>query len=157
MLSMTSALADDAAAGWSRKSDGTYVHDLSGIACAPDVAGYTFKRLDGPSAPNFEGVCVYEKGSEAGLIRVRRYQAGVGETPLAIQNDEGLMHPDSSQGHIVSAFRAGPGPVVDGIPSFQMVMTSIARGYLFDCIARHTEKSMPPQEFALACMKLRGG
>jgi hypothetical protein len=45
---------------------------------------------------------------------------------------------------------------VDGVSTSQMVITSVAKGYLFDCIARHTDTGMPPQEFALACTKLGG-
>lgn len=153
-----SALADDVPAGWARAADGTYTHVASGIACPAEIKGYRFKRLDGPVAPNMEGVCTYENGNgETGLVRVRRYVEGVGETPLAIQNDYGLMHPNTSNGgKMVGAFRGGPGPVVDGVQTYQIVLTNVAKGFLIDCIARHAEKSQPPTDFAFACQKAAG-
>jgi hypothetical protein len=159
LLIAPAARADELSAGWSRAADGAFTHTQSGVTCPSDIKGYAFKALAGPSAPNFEGICSYDNGQgETGLVRVRRYVEGVGETPLAIQNDYGLMHPTMSNGgRVVGAFRGGPGPVVDGVQTYQIVMTTVAKGYLVDCIARHTEKSMPPSDFPLACMKLEGG
>lgn len=159
VLLATAALADDVPAGWSRGGDGTYTHIASGVTCASDVKGYAFKGIQGPSDPNFEGVCTYDDGKgDTGLLRVRRYVEGVGETPMAIQNDYGLMHPQmSGGGQILGAVRGGPGPLVDGVQTYQIVMTTVAKGYLVDCIARHTDKSMPASDFPLACLKLAGG
>ena len=143
---------------WTKDSDGTYTHTASAIRCPSQIAGYAFQSLSGPADPNFEGVCTYTKGGETGLLRVRRYVEGVGETPLAIKNDNGLMHPDMTNGgKIAAAYRGGPGPVVDGVQTLQFVLTFRAKDYLVDCIARHGDKSQPPADFPEACMKLAGG
>jgi hypothetical protein len=158
LMASSAALAQSIPAGWSQ-SENTYTHTASGIACPTDVAGYTFKSIAGPSDPNFDGVCTYDKGgSETGLIRVRHYVDGVGETPMAIQNDYRLMHPDiaGGPGKIMGTVRGGPGPVVDGVQTYQLVLTTIHNGFLVDCISRHTDKSAPPSEFALACNRLMG-
>lgn len=152
-VSAAPALADDTVpVGWSRSADGTYTHDASGVHCPPQIAGYSLKSIEGASDPNFDGICTYEKAQgEIGLLRVRHYVEGVGETPLAIRNDYGLMHPDQSPQKVVSAFRGGPGPVVDGVETTQFVLTSVSNGYLLDCIARHKTKEMPPIDFPQAC------
>jgi hypothetical protein len=150
-------LAGNAQAGWTQGADGTYAHIASGMRCPSEIAHYAFQSFSGPADPNFEGVCTYAKGSESGLLRVRRYVAGAGETPLAVRNDDGLMHADMSNGgKIMAAFRGGPGPVVDGVQTYQFVLTFALKGYLVDCIARHADKSQPPADFTDACMKLAG-
>jgi hypothetical protein len=150
--------SDDNPPGWTRAANGAYTHVASGMTCPLEVKGYRFKALDGPSAPNIEGACTYDNGSgEAGLIRVRRYAEGVGETPLAIQNDYGLMHPNMSNGgKMMGAFRGGPGPVIGGVQTYQIVLTNVVKGFLVDCIARHTDKSQPPIDFAFACQHVAG-
>jgi hypothetical protein len=155
--SAATALADDVPAGWTKGADGSYTHTASAMRCPSEIAGYAFQSFSGPVEPNFEGVCTYAKGDENGLLRVRRYVEGVGETPLAIRNDDGLMHPSQvNGGKIVAAFRAGPGPVVNGTQTHQLVLTFATKGYLVDCIARHTTAAQPPMDFTSACMKLGG-
>ncbi|HEY2034360.1 MAG TPA: hypothetical protein VGH02_11800 [Rhizomicrobium sp.] len=155
-LFTTQAFAQSVPAGWTQNKDG-YVHSASGVRCPASVADYTFKSIEVPSDPGFEGVCTYVKGDgETGLVRVRYYIENVGETPLAIKNDYGLMHPDAAgtPGKIMGAFRGGPGPVVNGTQTYQFVLTTTRNGYLIDCIARHTDKAMPPNDFPFACQKL---
>ena len=157
LFAFGAASADDAApAGWTRGADGTYTHTDSGMRCPTAAVGYAFRKIDGASEPNFLGVCTYDDGSGVtGLIRVRRYVEGVGETPMAIQNDYGLMHPDLGGGKkLMGAVRGGPGPVVDGVLTYQFVMTTVLRGFMVDCIARQTKQGMPPSDFTLYCMKL---
>ena len=154
-----SARADDVPAGWSRAADGTYTHVESGVVCPVDVKGYSLRQVEGPSDPGFLGICSYQNADGvAGLIRIRRYIEGVGETPLAIQNDYGLMHPDVQTGNgigkMVDAFRGGPGPVVDGVQTRQMVTTTVVRGLLVDCIDRQAKEGMPPHDFSDACWSL---
>jgi hypothetical protein len=152
------AMADGVPAGWIKAPDGTYTHTASAMHCPSEIAGFVFQALSVPADPNFEGVCTYTKGDESGLLRVRRYVEGAGETPLAIKNDYGLMHPaQANGGQIVAAYRGGPGPVLDGVQTHQFVLTFATKGYLVDCIARHAAQSMPPMDFADACMKLAGG
>jgi hypothetical protein len=125
------------------------------MTCPVEGAGYAFQRIDGPSEPNFLGVCRYDNGKGiTGLIRIRRYVEGVGETSLAIQNDYGLMHPDLSQGTIVVAFRGGPGPMENGVQTYQFVLTSVRNGFMIDCIARQTVQGMPPDDFTTYCSHL---
>jgi hypothetical protein len=157
-VAASSGCADDVPAGWSRAADGSYIHAASGINCPAELKGYRFKSLDGASAPNFEGVCTYDNGDgETGLIRVRHYVEGAGETPLAIQNDYNLMHPQMSNGGtMVATFRGGPGPVVDGVQTYQIVLTNVMKGFLVDCIARHADKAQPAMDFPLACQHLTG-
>lgn len=155
-LVATQAAAQSLPAGWTQDESG-YTHAASGVHCPSSVADYAFKSLSLPSDQGFEGVCTYANGSgETGLVRVRHYVEGVGETPLAIKNDYSLTHPEDAgtPGKLVETFRGGPGPVVDGAPTFQFVLTALHKGYLIDCIARHADKSMPPKDFPFACQKL---
>jgi len=127
--------------GWTQASDGTYTHTESKIACPKTVGTYEFVRLDGPSAPNLLGVCIYSGGAvRVGEIRVRKFIDGVGETPLAIQNDRSLMGAGPSDApagsKLVSAMRLGPGPEIDGNATSQYVMTSVVGGLLKDCISQ---------------------
>jgi hypothetical protein len=140
--------ADDAAApgnsppnGWSAGADGTYTQVESGVRCPKTVGTYTFVRLDGPSDPNILGVCNYTGGEvRVGEIRVRKFIDGVGETPLAIQNDRGLMGaaplanaPPGAKP--VMVYRVGPGPTVNGNATSQVVLTFVNGGLLVDCIS----------------------
>ena len=143
-LSLPAFAADPAPLpdGWSRGDDGTYTHDKSGVVCPPAKGPYTFVRLDGPSDPGILGVCNYSGGpARIGKIRVRSFIDGVGETPLAIQNDRGLMGMIPVQGvpaggRPVAAYRGGPGPVIDGVQTTQFVLTSVSNGLMVDCITQ---------------------
>jgi hypothetical protein len=93
-------------------------------------------RLEPPADPIL-GVCVYGDDNDVqGLIRIRRYVPGAGETPLAIQNDAKLMVPSQRDPNVVAAFRGGPGPERNGKPTFQVVITFVVGEHLVDCILR---------------------
>ncbi|HEY1711072.1 MAG TPA: hypothetical protein VGG10_22595 [Rhizomicrobium sp.] len=166
-LAGSSALAADPTPasppdGWTRAADGTYAHSESGVICPAAFGPYKFARLDGPSAPTTLGVCVYSGGDvRVGEIRVRKFVDGVGETPLAIQNDRGLMGvapvgnvPAGSKP--VAAMRGGPGPTIDGTATAQLVITSVMGGLMVDCISQ-TKQDKDEQDygfsnFVKACM-----
>jgi hypothetical protein len=132
----TPALPD----GWSTNADGSYVHAQSAVVCAKTVGTYTFVRLDGPAEPNILGTCVYSGGDiRVGKIRVRTFVDGVGETPLAIQNDRLLMgriqYSDVPAGYTPKfGERMGPGPEIEGQRTSQTVITIMQGGLLVDCI-----------------------
>jgi hypothetical protein len=134
--------APSAPGGWTRADDGTYTHTQSGATCPPAVGPYNLIQVDGPSEPGILGVCQYSAGPlRIGKIRVRTFIDGVGETPLAIQNDRSLMGVTPAQGvpptgKLISSFRVGPGPVIDGTPTAQVVITSAINGLLVDCISQ---------------------
>jgi hypothetical protein len=78
--------------GWIAQADGSYAHPQSGVVCAKAIGTYNFVRLDGPSDAGILGVCIYSGGDvRVGEIRVRKFIDGVGDTPLAVRNDRGLM------------------------------------------------------------------
>src|SRR4051812_33747581 len=89
------AYADDAGVtpvGWVKSSDGSFTHTERGFVCKAAINAYTLQRVDGPADPNILGTCVYSGGVDRiGLIRVRKFIDGVGDTPLAVQNDRRLM------------------------------------------------------------------
>jgi hypothetical protein len=158
--------ADDLAAtpaGWTKSADGSYAHSDSGIVCSAKVNAYTLQRVDGPADPNILGTCVYSGGDKRiGLIRIRKFVDGVGETPLAIQNDRGLMGLVPMSGgppgaKPVEAFRSGPGPIVDGTQLGQFVITSVHKGLLSDCISQTTpdqaERDFGFDNFVKSCPK----
>ena len=163
-LSLPALAADPPAApdGWSRADDGTYTHDKSGVVCPPAMGAYTFVRLDGPTDSGILGVCVYSGGPvRVGKIRVRTFIDGVGETPMAIQNDRGLMGLVPIQGmpaggKPVGAFRGGPGPIIDGTETAQLVMTDVKNGLMVDCISQtgrdQAERDFGFNNFLKGCM-----
>jgi hypothetical protein len=140
------AAPDTPPAGWTLGGDGAYTHADTGTACAPAFGDLAFVRLDGPSGPNVLGVCVYAAGAtKAGQIRIRKFIDGVGDTPLAIQNDRALMGliPAPPGQTMEAAFRAGPGPQLDGATSRQTVITKLRNGLLIDCIIQEAHPSGP--------------
>jgi hypothetical protein len=127
--------------GWALNNDGSYLHAQSGVICAKIVGTYNFVRFGEPSDPNILGTCVYSGGDvRVGEIRVRKFVDGMGETPLAIQNDRVLMGvapmanaPPGAK--VLSAHRVGPGPEINGEETTQVVLTSARSGLLVDCIS----------------------
>jgi hypothetical protein len=135
----TVAGADVLPDGWQATPDGGYAHAASGITCTKQMGTFALASLEGPQAPSIVGTCIYSGGEvRIGKLRVRNYVEGVGETPLAIQNDEALMHPERQpEGQKpVMTYRAGPGPEVGGVRTQQMVLTFVSRGFLVDCIVQ---------------------
>ena len=143
------AWADDAAPvaaplpdGWAMHDDSSYVHAQSGVVCSKTIGTYNFVRLEGPSDPGILGMCVYSGGDvRVGEVRVRKFIDGVGDTPLAIQNDRELMGLVPMAGapagaKIVAGQRMGPGPVIDGTPTSQSVVTNLRNELLVDCISQ---------------------
>jgi hypothetical protein len=152
-LALPAAGEDMMPEGWSRSATG-YTHDESGISCPATIGSYSLLRLEGPAAPTTLGTCVYSGGAlRIGQVRVRKFVDGVGETPLAIQNDRGLMGlvpmgGASAGTRPVAAYRAGPGPVIDGTETSQFVLTSVRKGLMMDCIAQN-RRDQAEGEFAL--------
>jgi hypothetical protein len=131
--------ADTLPEGWQETLDGGYAHAASGITCAKQIGTFGLTSLEGHAAPNVLGTCIYSGGElRIGKLRVRRYVEGAGETPLAIRNDEVLMHPERQPAdqRAVFAERAGPGPGVAGTRTQQLVMTFVSHGFLVDCIVQ---------------------
>jgi hypothetical protein len=141
--------------GWTQDAGGTYHHPDSRTLCHPALGSYTLTRLDGPSEPGILGVCVYTGGTlRIGLIRVRKFIDGVGETPLTIQNDRTLMGLIPAQGvppggKLVESFRGGPGPIIEGTQTAQYVITQHAGDLLVDCISQ-TGEDKAERDFGFA-------
>jgi hypothetical protein len=160
------SLAGDVPAGWIHGADGSFAQSESGVVCAATTDTFQFVRLDGAAGPNVLGTCVYSGGDvRVGEIRVRKFVDGVGETPLAIQNDRGLMGVTPMEGlppgaRPVGAQRMGPGPEIDGNPTMQSVLTSVHGGLFVDCIVQvkrdKAEMDYGFANFEKACMALGG-
>jgi len=155
VLYATAALADALPPGWSAQPDGALAHGSSGATCPLALSGFNRMTIESKGAPDL-GICTYagDNGRE-GLIRVRQYVRGAGETPLAIQNDQMLMEPPSGGRQIASAIRSGPGPEKNGSKTQQFVLTIARNGLLIDCIGRwlQSDDSEIGSDFALACLQ----
>jgi hypothetical protein len=150
------AVAGTLPAGWSAREDGAVVHGPSGAVCPTEIAGFKRVGLDSKGAPDL-GLCAYTGAQDReGLIRVRQYVPGVGESSLAIQNDKMLMEPQPGR-QIVAGQRVGPGPAKNGAPTQQFVLTIARKGLLVDCISRQlkSDEGKGAMDFALACMELQ--
>jgi hypothetical protein len=151
-------------ADWIKAADGSYMHRPSGAFCATEIEGFVLKGVRFPETQSSLGTCDYaDSAGRIGEIRVRRYIAGVGETPSAIQNDEALMKgtvPGDPNNELVSTIRVGPGPEIDGEPSQQDVITVKQNGLLIDCAAweKQTQfaEGSPIVEFAINCHHMPG-
>lgn len=153
LLTVASVNAEDILPqGW-RTEDNTLVHEQSGARCPAEIDGLVRKGITSGGTPDL-GVCAYAgENDREGLIRVRQYVRGQGETPLAIQNDETLMEPQSGSRIPTMSMRSGPGPEKNGIASRQMVLTIARNGILIDCIGRQLASSQGDTsfEFAIKC------
>lgn len=151
---ITAAVANDPLpADWSAQPDGTLVHEPSGATCPLNVSGFPRTKIESKGAPDL-GICPYtSENDREGLIRVRQYVRGAGETPLAIRNDEALIEPRPGTPNVVIAFRVGPGPEKSGAPTSQTVLTSASNGLLIDCVGRQlaSDTSEAAFEFAQKC------
>jgi hypothetical protein len=161
----SSSATQTEASEWDKAGDGSYTHKPSGAICAASVEGFALQGLQMPATEGSLGTCEYQDGTgRRGEIRVRRYLPGVGETPLAIQNDKTLMEGaaagDPNQ-QPVGAFRVGPGPEIEGAPSQRDVVTVKRNGLLIDCAAWEKRsqfiENSPIVAFAIACQHLPGG
>ncbi|MDZ4867732.1 MAG: hypothetical protein SGI91_10445 [Alphaproteobacteria bacterium] len=87
---------------------------------------------------------------------MRQYVPGLGDTPLAVQNDKMLMEPQSGR-KIVAGQRVGPGPDKNGAPTQQFVLTIARKGLLVDCITRQlkSDQGKDAMDFAFACSELQ--
>ncbi|QEX21245.1 hypothetical protein FRZ61_11680 [Hypericibacter adhaerens] len=155
--------ANAAASDWIKASDGSYTHKASGALCPIEVEGFALQGLKMPEAPGSLGTCLYaDSAGRRGEIRVRRYIPGVGETPLAIQNDKTLMEgaTSSSDQVITSTIRAGPGPEINGERSQRDVITVKRNGLLIDCAAwervSQFEDGSPIVDFGINCLHMPG-
>ncbi|MFM9863164.1 MAG: hypothetical protein ACKVRO_06115 [Micropepsaceae bacterium] len=152
-----SAMTDPLPADWSPKADGTLNHGPSGAVCPVKLADFARTTIESKGAPDL-GICTYAGGNNSeGLIRVRQYVRGQGETPLAIQNDEALIEPKPDTPNVVIGFRVGPGPEKNGAPTRQAVLTTANNGLLIDCIGRQlaSDSSEAGFEFAQQCIGLQ--
>lgn len=154
MMGTTTALADDLPEGWSARADATLVHAQSGATCPLEIKGFKRVRIESKGAPDL-GVCTYAGDQDReGLVRVRQYVRGAGETPLAAQNDRMLMEPPPGSNKVVAGQRVGPGPDRNGAPTQQFVLTVARNGLLIDCLGRQlrSESGMAAFDFAMACV-----
>jgi hypothetical protein len=149
---------------WTKAADGSYTHRPSGAVCAVEVEGFALQGLQMPAIQGSLGICQYaDNDGRLGEIRVRRYIAGVGETPLAVQNDESLMRGTAANDPtqiITSTIRVGPGPEIGGEPSQRNVITIKENGLLIDCAAWE-KKSLSDNwsqvaDFAIGCLHMPG-
>lgn len=155
MVGTAIAHADDLPSGWSARADATLLHQQSGATCPLELAGLKRVRIASNGAPDL-GICTYAGEPDLeGLIRVRQYVRGAGETPMAIQNDQMIMEPPPGSPKIVSGIRMGPGPTRNGAATQQVVLTITLNGLLIDCIGRQlqSDDSKRGFEFASACTK----
>ncbi|MGH6644182.1 MAG: hypothetical protein ACRED3_15960, partial [Bradyrhizobium sp.] len=123
---------------WIKAADGNYTHRPSGAVCAVEVEGFALQGLLMPAIQGSLGTCEYIDGAgRIGEIRVRRYIAGVGETPGTIQNDDALMRgtvSDAPNKVLQGTVRVGIGPEIDGEPSVRFMVTVVRNGLLIDCV-----------------------
>lgn len=153
VMGATAALGDDLPPGWSARPDATLVHEQSGSSCPLELNGFKRTHIESKGAPDL-GVCTYAgEQDREGLIRVRQYVRGAGETPLAAQNDQMLIEPPPGSPMIVAGQRIGPGPDRNGVPTQQFVLTIARNGLLIDCVGRQpkSDDGMVAFDFALAC------
>jgi hypothetical protein len=123
------AWADEALPlGWTQREDGAYVHAQTTTVCPRELADHTRTSLR-VGTPPIIAECTYAKGADMiGIIRIRNYVPGQGETELAIENDRKLMEPGTTT---VSAGRMPPVRPSEGKQRF---ITTVARGgLLIDC------------------------
>lgn len=137
----TTAFCDDIPRGWSHSQDGSYTHAESGVVCPTSFEGFAFLALAKSRDANSVGDCEYgDSQGRIAEIRIRKYVRGVGDTPLAIQNDESLMEPSATSGlppgaKLMGAYRLGPGPEINGESTLRDVATITRRNLLIDCMA----------------------
>jgi hypothetical protein len=149
------ALANDLPPGWTARDTTLIVHDQSGAKCPAEIAAAKLTKIESKGAPDL-GICYYAGDNDReGLVRVRQYVRGIGETPLAIQNDRMLMVPPPGAPDIVSTQRVGPGPERRGAPTQQSVITMKKGGLLVDCVSRQLAGDQGKFDFALACSNLQ--
>ena len=156
-LTFATAAANTLPSDWSAREDGMLIHALSGALCPPEIAGFKRTGVESKGSPDL-GICAYAGEQEReGLIRVRQYVRGDGETPLAIENDRMLIEPPPGTPKIVAGQRVGPGPAKNGVPTQQIVITMARTGLLIDCIGRQlkSDHGNGTMDFTLACMKLQ--
>lgn len=143
--------------GWGPFGESGLVHGESGAKCPLELASFKRTGIDSRGAPDL-GICSYsgDNGRE-GLVRVRQYVRGQGDTPLAIQNDEALIEPKPGTPDVVIGFRVGPGPEKNGVPTRQAVLTTANNGLLIDCIGRQiaSDSSEVGFDFARECIGLQ--
>lgn len=152
------ALAETAPPGWVTTDDGPK-HEITGIVCPEELGGFEFATVavDGNAA--MLGRCHYPKSPETeAWLRIREYVKGQGESGMAIQNDETLMHPKPGEDAPISTFRVTPGETGDGRRYSDFVITARVGDLLVDCIGRtyvsNEAASQSSQDFVLACSKL---
>jgi len=127
-LAGSPSLADPLPPGWSQREDGAFVHQQSTAVCPLEIAGHKRTGIEAGAAPVL-GICSYAKGSDmTGVIRVRSYVPGQGETQMAIENDRLLMAPGSTT---VSTGRMPPMRPSEG--KQRLVLTVTRGGLLIDC------------------------
>lgn len=157
-LTVSAAAAAQLPAGWVQKADGELSHKESGAICPAKLGVYALKGLQAGPDKNTLGICAYEhpKGP-TGQIRVRRYVKGVGDTPMAITNDRGLMEP-SGEHEMIAAVRMTPLPEQDGEMQLAHVITITVNKLLIDCIAVRPadEKIEIAEPIHDQCTKIQG-
>lgn len=158
LVAVSAAAAAQLPPGWVQKADGELSHKESGAICPAKLGDYGLKGLQAGADKNTLGICAYEdpKGP-TGQIRVRRYVKGVGDTPMAISNDKGLMEP-SGEHEMIAAFRVTPMEAPDGQMLMAHVITITVNKLLIDCIAirpadENVDLSKPIHD---QCMKIKG-
>ena len=142
IFASTSSIAADGPGptGWTKSDSGVYSHNASGVACPARIGVYMLGQVEGPASPNLLGTCNYsDSEGRRGIIDVRRYLRGVGETPFAIENDRMLIDGGQIQGASAGAklgayYRGGVGQMIDGEPARILVLTTVRNGLLVDCV-----------------------
>lgn len=151
--SATIAWAAELPLGWTAREADLVIHEQSGARCPLELGGIRRTMIESKGEPDL-GICYYADDKDhEGLLRVRQYVRGAGETPLAIQNDRVLMEPEGNERNVVSGVRGGPGPATNGTPTRQFVLTFKRNGLLIDCIGRQlaSDQSKFDGDFAIAC------
>jgi hypothetical protein len=144
--------------GWTRAPDGSFKHTLSGAVCPLKLDKFSLSGLEKSTDANTLGICAYaDNDDHTAEIRIRRYVKGVGETPTAIQNDQGLM--ELGRDHdMVTAFRVTPLPSTDDRELSADVITVALKGHLIDClvIRLRTEDPQISTPVHKQCFEMRG-
>jgi hypothetical protein len=156
--SATIASAAELPPGWAAREADLVVHEQSGAKCPLELSGIKRTAIEAKGAPDL-GICYYADDKDhEGLLRVRQYVRGAGETPLAIKNDRVLMEPEGNERNAVSGVRSGPGPAKNGAPTRQFVLTFKRNGLLIDCIGRQlgSDQGGFDGDFAIACKRAQG-
>ena len=137
--------------GWTKDAGGGFAHVSSETKCPLESDGFKTLLFSGAAEPNIVGICHYADAMDTGDagIRLRRYLAGVGESPEAIANDRMLIEPGSN-GPPLFTVRIAP-LTVNGKSGARLTITKVRGGLLVDCYAEDVDFNNATAKVAALC------